>query len=86
MLPVVIDEFKQNGSTDESIQTMMHFAISHRPNNGQVIYSISDDYDINKAGVKIVMLDGNHLMIDDDYKSAYEEVDYILNKNFKLRG
>lgn len=85
MLPVVIDEFKQNGTTDKSIGKMISFAINHRPENGQIVYSVSDDYPIEKEGVKVIRLDGNHLMIQEDYKSVYDEVDYILNKNFKMK-
>ena len=85
MFPVVIDEFKQNGTTDKSIGKMIDFAISHRPDNGQVIYSVSDNYSNEKAGVKVVELDGDRLMIQQDYQSVYDEVDRILNKNFKMK-
>lgn len=85
MLPVVIDEFKQNGTTDKNIGKMIDFAISHRPENGQVIYSVSDNYANEKKGVKVISLDGGRLMIQEDYKSVYDEVDSILNKNFKMK-
>lgn len=85
MLPVVIDEFKQNGTTDKNISKMIDFAISHRPENGQVIYSVSDNYAGEKEGVKVISLDGGRLMIQEDYKSVYDEVDSILNKNFKMK-
>lgn len=86
MLPIVIDEFKQNGTTDKSVDKMISFAISHRPRGGQVIYSISEDYKEESNQVSIVELDGNHLMIESDFKSVTEEIDDILNKNFKLKG
>lgn len=85
MLPIVIDEFKQNGSTDQSVDKMIGFAISHRPSNGQVIYTISDDFTITNNNVKIVSLEGESLMNEKDYSSVRNEIDDILNKNFKLR-
>ena len=85
MLPIVIDEFKQNGSTDQSVDKMIGFAISHRPRNGQVIYTISDDYTISNNNVKIVNLEGGYLMNENDYLSVRNEIDDILNKNFRLR-
>lgn len=85
MMPIVIDEFKQNGTTDESIDKMIGFAINHRPQYGQVIYSVSDDYSISEDNVKVVSLDGNNLMIECEYASVRNEVDEILNKNFKLK-
>ena len=86
MMPIVIDEFKQNGVTDQSIDKMIGFAISHRPENGQVIYSVSDDYSATGENVKIVSLEGETLMNETDYVSVRNEVDEILNKNFRLRG
>lgn len=85
MLPIVIDEFKQNGSTDQSVDKMIGFAINHRPSNGQVIYTISDDYTISDNNVKTVNLEGGYLMNEKDYSSVRNEIDNILNKNFKLR-
>lgn len=85
MLPIVIDEFKQNGTTDQSIGKMIGFAINHRPNNGQVIYSVSDDYKASGKNIMTVELEGNSLMNEDDYTSVRSEIDDILNKNFKLR-
>ena len=85
MLPIVIDEFKQNGTTDQSIGKMIGFAINHRPNNGQVIYSVSDDYKASGKNVMTVELEGNSLMKEDDYTSVRSEIDDILNKNFKLK-
>ena len=86
MMPIVIDEFKQNGTTDQSIDKMIGFAINHRPKNGQVIYSISDDYSATGDNVKVVSLDGETLMNESEYESVRNEVDDILNKNFRLRG
>lgn len=86
MMPIVIDEFKQNGVTDQSIDKMIGFAINHRPKNGQVIYSVSDDYSAMDNCVKTITLDGETLMSKDDYSSVRNEVDDILNKNFRLRG
>ena len=86
MMPIVIDEFKQNGTTDQSIDKMIEFAINHRPGDGQVIYSISGDYSATGNNVKTVSLDGETLMNESDYKSVRNEVDDILNKNFRLRG
>ncbi len=85
MLPIVIDEFKQNGSTDQSVDKMIGFAISHRPKNGQVIYSVSDEYTASCDNVMTVSLDGDTLMNENDYISVRNEIDDILNKNFKLR-
>ena len=85
MMPIVIDEFKQNGTTDQSIDKMIGFAINHRPKNGQVIYSISDDYSATGDNVKVVSLDGETLMNESEYESVRNEVDDILNKNFRLR-
>ena len=85
MMPIVIDEFKQNGTTDQSIHKMIGFAINHRPNNGQVIYSVSDDYTASDKNVKTISLDGNTLLNEDEYKSVRKEIDDILNKNFRLR-
>ena len=86
MMPIVIDEFKQNGTTDQSIDKMIGFAINHRPQNGQVIYSVSDDYTATGDNVKTISLDGDYLMNENDYTSVREEVDEILNKNFRLKG
>lgn len=86
MMPVVIDEFKQNGVTDLSIGKMIEFAINHRPQDGQVIYSVSDDYSATDNSVKTITLDGETLMNENDYSSVRNEVDEILNKNFRLRG
>lgn len=86
MMPIVIDEFKQNGTTDQSIDKMIEFAINHRPGDGQVIYSISGDYSATGNNVKTVSLDGETLMNESDYESVRNEVDDILNKNFRLRG
>lgn len=86
MMPIVIDEFKQNGTTDQSIDKMIGFAINHRPGDGQVIYSVSDDYTATGNNVMTIKLDGETLMNDNDYTSVREEIDSILNKNFKLRG
>ena len=85
MLPIVIDEFKQNGSTDQSVDKMIGFAISHRPKNGQVIYSVSDEYTASCDNVMTVSLDGDTLMNENDYISVRNEIDDILNKIFKLR-
>ena len=85
MMPIVIDEFKQNGTTDESIDKMIGFAINHRPQYGQVIYSVSDDYSVSEDNVKVVSLDDNNLMIESEYASVRNEVDEILNKNFNLK-
>ena len=85
MMPVVIDEFKQNGTTDQSIDMMIEFAINHRPHNGQVIYSISGDYSATGNNVKTVSLDGETLMNESEYESVRNEVDDILNKNFRLK-
>lgn len=85
MMPIVIDEFKQNGVTDQSIGKMIEFAISHRPANGQVIYSVSDDYFATDNNVKTITLDGETLMNEGDYVTVRNEVDEILNKNFRLR-
>ena len=84
MLPIVIDEFKQNGTTNKSISKMIDFAINHRPTNGQVIYAVSDDYVNDKEGVRVIRLNENRLLIQEDYESVYDEVDRILNKNFKM--
>lgn len=85
MLPIVIDEFKQNGSTDQSVDKMIGFAISHRPKNGQVIYSVSDEYTASCDNVMTVSLDGDTLMNENDYISVRNEIDDILNKNFNLK-
>lgn len=85
MLPVVIDEFKQNGTTNQSIDKMIGFAINHRPKNGQVIYSVSDDYTATGDNVMTITLDGETLMEEGDYTSVRSEIDDILNKNFRLR-
>lgn len=85
MMPVVIDEFKQNGTTDQSIDKMIEFAINHRPKNGQVIYSISGDYSATGLNVKTVSLDGESLMNECDFSSVKSEVEHILNKNFRLK-
>ena len=85
MLPIVIDEFKQNGSTDQSVDKMIEFAISHRPKNGQVIYSVSDEYSASCDNVMTVSLDGDTLMTECDYFSIRNEIDNILNKNFRLK-
>lgn len=86
MMPIVIDEFKQNGTTDQSIDKMIGFAINHRPQNGQVIYSVSDDYTATGDNVKTISLDGDYLMNENDYTSVRNEVDEILSKNFRLKG
>lgn len=86
MMPIVIDEFKQNGATDHSVGKMIEFAINHRPVNGQVIYTVSDDYSATDSNVKTIMLDGETLMNENDYTSVRNEVDEILNKNFRLKG
>lgn len=85
MMPIVIDEFKQNGTTDQSIDKMIGFAINHRPQNGQVIYSVSDDYTATGDNVKTISLDGDYLMNEKEYASVRNEVDEILNKNFRLK-
>lgn len=85
MLPIVIDEFKQNGTTDQSIDKMISFAIKHRPANGQVIYSISDNYSVSDKNVMTITLEEDSLMNESDYDSVRNEIDDILNKNFKLR-
>lgn len=85
MLPIVIDEFKQNGSTDQSVDKMIGFAISHRPKNGQVIYSVSDEYTASCDNVMTVSLDGDTLMNENDYISVRNEIDDILNINFNLK-
>lgn len=85
MMPIVIDEFKQNGTTDQSIDKMIGFAIKHRPQNGQVIYSVSDDYTATGDNVKTISLDGDYLMNEKEYASVRNEVDEILNKNFRLK-
>ena len=86
MLPIVIDEFKQNGTTDQSIDKMIGFAINHRPKYGQVIYSISGDYTATGNNVMTITLDDETLMNENEYTSVREEIDSILNKNFKLRS
>ena len=85
MMPIVIDEFKQNGTTDQSIHKMIRFAINNRPNNGQVIYSVSDDYIPSSVNVMTISLDGNTLLNEGEYSSARNEIDDILNKNFRLK-
>ena len=85
MMPIVIDEFKQNGTTDQSIHKMIGFAINHRPNNGQVIYTVSDDYTASGKNIMTIELDGNYLMNEDEYTSVRSEIDDILNKNFRLK-
>lgn len=86
MLPIVIDEFKQNGTTDQSIDKMIGFAINHRPKNGQVIYSVSGNYTASGSNVMTITLNGETLMNENDYTSVRTEIDDILNKNFKLKG
>lgn len=86
MLPIVIDEFKQNGTTDQSIDKMIGFAINHCPKDGQVIYSVSDDYIAKGNNVMTITLDGETLMNENDFVSVRTEIDDILNKNFKLKG
>ena len=51
----------------------------------QVIYSISGDYSATGNNVKTVSLDGETLMNESEYESVRNEVDDILNKNFKLK-
>lgn len=58
MMPIVIDEFKQNAPTDQSIDKIIGFSINHRQKNGRVIYSISDDYSASGENVEVVALDG----------------------------
>lgn len=65
---------------------MIEFAINHRPKDGQVIYSISDDYTAIGNNVMTVSLDGETLMNESEYESVRNEVDDILNKNFRLKG
>ena len=86
MMPIVVDEFKQNGTTDYSIGKMMDFSISHKPKNGQIIYSISDDYSVQQNESKVILLEGNHLMIDEDFVSVKNEIEEILTLNFRLRS
>lgn len=86
MMPIVIDEFKQNGATDHSVGKMIEFAINHRPQDGQVIYTVSDDYSATNSSVKTITLDGETLMNENEYVSVRNEVDEILNKNFRLKG
>ena len=85
MFPIVIDEFKQNGTTNQSIGKMIDFAIKNLPQKGQLIYSVSEDYSSDNEGVQIVSLTGDRLMVESDYDSVREEIDDILNKNFKLK-
>lgn len=84
MMPIVIDEFKQNGTTDKSIGKMMEFSVSHKPNNGQIIYSISEDYSVGRDNFKVISLE-EHLMIDEDFLSVKNEIEGILRSNFKLK-
>ena len=72
--------------TDQDAYKMIGFAINHRPQNGQVIYSVSDDYTATGDNVKAISLDGDYLMNEKEYASVRNEVDEILNKNFRLKG
>lgn len=72
-------------TSDQSIDKMIGIAINHRPKNGQVIYSVSDDYMAKGNNVMTITLDGETLINENDYISVRTEIDDILNKNFKLK-
>lgn len=79
-----MDEFKQNGTTDKSIERMNGFSVSQRLDNGRVVNSVPIITPMKKR-YESHRTWGYRLMIQQDYQSVYDAVDRILNKTSKMK-
>lgn len=84
--PLVIDEFKQNGLSMQGLNSLMEFAISHKKDGVQLIFSLLDEETVNNESAKIIDLKGKHLMVEDEYDDVKREIEYLMWKNPMLRN
>ena len=84
--PLVIDEFKQNGLSMQGLNNLMEFAISHKKEGVQLIFSLLDEETVDNESARIIDLRGKHLMVEDEYKEVKKEIEDLMWKNPMLRN
>ena len=84
--PLVIDEFKQNGLSMQGLNSLMEFAISHKKEGVQLIFSLLDEETVNNETAKIIDLKGKHLMVTEEYEEVKKEIEFLMWKNPLLRN
>lgn len=84
--PLVIDEFKQNGLSMKGLNDLMEFAISHKKDGVQLIFSLLDEETVDNESARIIDLRGKHLMVEDEYKEVKKEIEDLMWKNPMLRN
>lgn len=84
--PLVIDEFKQNGLSMQGLNNLMEFAISHKKDGVQLIFSLLDEETIKNESAKIIDLEGKHLMVEGEYEDVKKEIEDLMWKNPTLRN
>lgn len=83
--PLVIDEFKQNGLSMQGLNNLMEFAISHKKEGVQLIFSLLDEETVENESAKIIELKGKHLMVEEEYDEVKKEIEDLMWKNPMLR-
>lgn len=84
--PLVIDEFKQNGLSMQGLNNLMEFAISHKKEGVQLIFSLLDEETIENESARIIDLRGRHLMVEEEYDEVKKEIEDLMWKNPMLRN
>ena len=83
MMPIVIDEPKQQGLKSDGLQQMVNYMVDNVPTGGQLIISLADEsISLSKETRVIDFSNQSHLLREDDYKEVQEEVDNLLTKDF----
>ena len=84
--PLVIDEFKQNGLSMQGLNNLMEFAISHKKEGVQLIFSLLDEETVENGSARIIDLQGRHLMVEGEYEEVKKEIEDLMWKNPTLRN
>ena len=84
--PLVIDEFKQNGLSMKGLNDLMEFAISHKKEGVQLIFSLLDEETVENESARIIDLRGKHLMVEEEYDEVKKEIEDLMWKNPMLRN
>ncbi len=84
--PLVIDEFKQNGLSMQGLNNLMEFAISHKKEGVQLIFSLLDEETVENESARIIDLKGKHLMVEEEYDEVKKEIEDLMWKNPMLRN
>ena len=84
--PLVIDEFKQNGLSMQGLNNLMEFAISHKKEGVQLIFSLLDEETVENGSARIIDLQGRHLMVEGEYEEVKKDIEDLMWKNPTLRN